>query len=81
MTVLENLLVGEHAIERADWRIDWRAQARRAPEHCSPRFGLALDPASPVERLSSVQRALLAIVRAFDQLEQRRNRDAPPDPR
>jgi ribose transport system ATP-binding protein len=67
MTVLENLLVGEHAVA-PNWRIDWRRQAQRARE-LFRRFGLALDPGAPVERLTSVERALLAIVRAFDQLE------------
>jgi ribose transport system ATP-binding protein len=67
MTVLENLLVGEHATT-GNWRISWRRAARRA-QRLFTRFGLDLDPFSDVERLSSVQRALLAIVRAFDQLE------------
>ncbi len=67
MTVLENLLVGEHATE-ARWRIDWGGQAQRA-KALFDRFGLALDPSAPVGTLSSVERALLAIVRAFDQLE------------
>ncbi|SHG00312.1 ribose transport system ATP-binding protein [Kaistia soli DSM 19436] len=68
MTVLENLLVGEHAT-RANWKIGWGRQAERA-RALFARFGLSLDPFAPVERLSSVQRALFAIVRAFDQLEQ-----------
>lgn len=68
MTVLENLLVGEHATE-SRWLIRWGRQARRAASLFA-RFGLSLDPLAPVERLSSVERALLAIVRAFDQLEQ-----------
>ena len=68
MTVLENLLIGEHATE-ARWRIDWSGQARRA-KALFARFGLSLDPSAQVETLSSVERALLAIMRAFDQLEQ-----------
>ena len=68
MTVLENLLIGEHATE-ASWHIDWRSQALRA-KTLFARFGLSLDPAAEVETLSSVERALLAIIRAFDQLEQ-----------
>jgi ribose transport system ATP-binding protein len=67
MTVLENLLVGEHATE-SHWRIGWGRQARRA-RALFQRFGLQLDPHASVERLSPVERALLAIVRAFDQLE------------
>ena len=68
LTVLENLLIGEHASE-ARWRINWNSQSRRA-KTLFARFGLALDPFAEVESLSSVERALLAIVRAFDQLEQ-----------
>jgi ribose transport system ATP-binding protein len=67
MTVLENLLVGEHATT-GNWRISWGAAGARARALFS-RFGLELDPFADVERLSSVERALLAIVRAFDQLE------------
>jgi ribose transport system ATP-binding protein len=67
MTVLENLLVGNHATT-ANWRISWTSAAKRARRLFS-RFGLELDPFADVERLSSVERALLAIVRAFDQLE------------
>jgi ribose transport system ATP-binding protein len=67
MTVLENLLVGENAV-KSRWFVDWSAEARRA-KALFARFGLSLDPLAPVERLSSVERALFAIVRAFDQLE------------
>jgi len=68
MTVLENLLVGEHAVE-SNWRIGWGRQARRASALFT-RLGLDLDPMTLVERLTPLERALLAIVRAFDQLEQ-----------
>ena len=67
MTVLENLLVGENAVEY-HWLINWREKARRATA-LFQRFGLKLDPFTSIQRLSSVERALLAIVRAFDQLE------------
>jgi ribose transport system ATP-binding protein len=67
MTVLENLLVGEHAVESRLY-IGWREAAQRARKLFA-RFGLTIDPMSPVERLSSVERALFAILRAFDQLE------------
>lgn len=68
MSVLENLLVGEHAAE-AHWHINWASQARRAGALFA-RLGIALDPLTLVERLTPLERALLAIVRAFDQLEQ-----------
>lgn len=68
MTVLENLLVGENATE-AHVYIGWRRQAKRALALFA-RLGLSLDPMTLVERLTPLERALLAIVRAFDQLEQ-----------
>lgn len=68
MSVLENLLVVEHAIEPR-WYINWRRQEKRAVA-LFQRFGLTIDPSTPVKRLSPAQQALFAIVRAFDQLEQ-----------
>lgn len=70
-SVLENLIAGDH--ERLNpWRIDWRAEARRAralfQEH-----HLALSPEQSVADLSPVMRAQLAIVRAADRVG-RRNR-------
>jgi ribose transport system ATP-binding protein len=70
LTVLENLLIGELAVEDR-WRIGWRVEARRA-QALFARYGLAIDSSDPVSRLSPVERALLAIVRAFDQLRQAR---------
>lgn len=67
MSVLENLLIGEHAAT-ARLRIPWRSEAARA-RALFQRFGLTLDPEERVERLSSVAKAQLAIVRAFDQLQ------------
>ncbi|HZZ60982.1 MAG TPA: sugar ABC transporter ATP-binding protein [Roseiarcus sp.] len=66
LTVLENLLLLDLAIENR-WFMDWRAEARRARE-LFDRYGLRLDPLSSLSRLSPVERAQLAIVRAFDQL-------------
>ena len=67
MTVLENLLIGAHA-SRQRWAINWGREAERA-RLLFRRFALDFDPAAPVERLSSVNRAMLAIVRAYHQLE------------
>ena len=67
MTVLENLLIGTHAA-RQRWAIRWRDEAEAA-RALFGRFGLDFDPGEPVERLSSVNRAMLAIVRAYRQLE------------
>ncbi len=70
LTVLENLMIGDLAVE-SSWRLDWRGETARA-RALFARYGVAIDPHSPVDRLSSVQRALLAIVRAFDQLRRSR---------
>lgn len=67
MTVLENLLVVEHAIEPR-WFINWHLQEKRAIS-LFQRFGLEIDPSTPVKRLNPAEQALFAIVRAFDQLE------------
>lgn len=67
MSVLENLLIGEHATHAFGY-IDWAGAERRA-RALFVRFGLTIQPATLVEELSSVEKALLAIVRAFNQLE------------
>jgi ribose transport system ATP-binding protein len=67
LTVVENLLIGELA-SRARWRIDWRKEVERA-RALFRRYRLAIDPSETVRRLSPVQHALLAIVRAFVELE------------
>lgn len=66
LTVLENLLIGDLAVEPR-WAMNWRRESAMARDLFA-RFHLAVDPDAPVERLSSIERALLAIVRAFDQL-------------
>jgi ribose transport system ATP-binding protein len=62
LTVLENLLLGRLATSRAR-ALSWRRLAAEARELFA-RYDLALDPSMPVARLSAVERALLAIVRA-----------------
>jgi ribose transport system ATP-binding protein len=67
LSVLENLRLGELASRRG-WYVSWpaeRARARRAFE----RFGIALDPRARVGALSPVDQALLAVVRAVEDLE------------
>jgi ribose transport system ATP-binding protein len=67
LTVLENLrLVQITSGKRAfiNWREEYDA-ARKA----LARFGLDLDPAERIDRLTPVQRALLAIVRAFEEIQ------------
>lgn len=67
LTVLENLRVVQLTSGKRAF-IDWAAEdaaARRA----LARFGLDIDPHERVDRLTPVQRALLAIVRAFEEIE------------
>ena len=66
LTVLENLRFAELASAKVPY-IDWRAERRLAVEALE-RFGLDLDPSERVDRLSAVDRALLAIVRAFEEI-------------
>ena len=67
MSVLENFLIGEHATALRPV-IPWRREATRV-RAVFDRFGVQFDLSAAVETLSSVERALLAILRAFDQLE------------
>jgi ribose transport system ATP-binding protein len=66
LTVTENLRLGNFANSQ-DWAISWRAEQARAAEVFA-RYGLALDPKAEVWSLSPVQQALLAIVRAVEDL-------------
>jgi len=76
LTVLENLLASDLATE-ARWRIKWGKETERA-RALFHQYRLPIDPTVQVSRLTPVQRALLAIVRAFDQLQRtRRHTDSP----
>lgn len=66
LTVLENLRIGEFATERR-WFINWRAEAAKA-RATFERFQLDINPRANVAELPQVERALLAIVRAFEQV-------------
>jgi ribose transport system ATP-binding protein len=66
LSVLENLLIGELA-KNPRWRINWSAEAERARQLLQ-RYDLAIDPFAQVAHLTPVERALLAILRAFDEL-------------
>ena len=66
LSVTENLRLGDLATGQ-NWRIDWRAEHARAAEVFA-RYALPLDPRAEVARLSPVQQALLAIVRAVEDL-------------
>jgi ribose transport system ATP-binding protein len=70
VTVLENLLLtrlsGRGGIARP-WAISW-AQERSAARSLFERYGLDINPDVPLSRLSSVERALVAIVRAVEEI-------------
>ncbi|MFK7751317.1 MAG: sugar ABC transporter ATP-binding protein [Sedimentitalea sp.] len=68
LSVTENLFLGAFATG-TDWRINWARQHARASEIFS-RFDLTLNPRAEVGTLSAVQQALLAIVRAYEDLRQ-----------
>lgn len=64
LSVLENLRLGRLCTETS-WRIDWRHEHARA-QQTFDRFGLRIDTRAPLSGLSQVERALVAIVRAFE---------------
>ena len=67
LSVVENLRVAELASSRSRWGISWRAERRRA-EETFERYGLRIDPRAIVGELKPVERALLAIVRALEEI-------------
>ena len=76
LTVLENLRLVQLTSGKKGF-ISWReeeAAARRA----LTRFGLDLDPHERVDKVTPVQRALLAIVRAYEEIELARTKTGRP---
>jgi ribose transport system ATP-binding protein len=65
LSVLENLRLTDLAVRRG--HISWGAERRRASEAFA-RYGVDIDPRGPVAELSPVECALLAIVRAREDL-------------
>lgn len=66
LSVAENFFMGSLSTGQ-NWAINWRALHREAAK-IFRNFGLQLDPAAPVAALSAVQQALLAIVRAYEDI-------------
>lgn len=66
LTVLENLRVGRYETGRP-WRIRWRSE-RRLTAALLAEFGLHWPPDTPLSDLPEVDRAMLAIVRAVQDL-------------
>lgn len=67
LSVLENLRVAELASSRSRFGISWRSERARARE-AFERYGVVLDPVATVSALKPVERALLAIVRAIEEI-------------
>jgi ribose transport system ATP-binding protein len=68
LTVLENLRLIELSQSHA-WRINWRSERRKA-RALFEEFGLQLDPNALVNDISETDRALLAIVRATEDIRE-----------
>ena len=66
LTVLENLRMVDFAAS-STWRINWRKE-RRVARETFKRYDLSLDPDAVVDQISETDRALLAIVRATEQI-------------
>ena len=67
LTVLENLRMNTIA-SQTRWWMNWRREMERARETFA-RFGLSIDPGARVADLPQVERALVAIVRAFESVQ------------
>jgi len=67
LSVLENLRVAGIASSRSRFGISWRKERVRARETFE-RYGVRLDPSVTVATLKPVERALLAIVRAIEEI-------------
>ncbi len=68
LSVLENLRLSHMAASRQSF-INWPAE-RRAAREALARFDLHVDPDERIDRLSAVDRALIAIVRAFEEIRE-----------
>ena len=66
LTVIENMAVGSARMGRG-LAVNWRREGRRIAALFAD-FGLLIDPFADVATLSPVERAFVAIVRAFDDL-------------
>ncbi len=70
LTVLENLKIGDF-VSHNSLHIAWDAERRKAEETFA-RFGVSIDPTVRVDEIPQVERALLAIVRAFQDIRAER---------
>jgi len=73
LTVLENLVGAAAPGEHSRWRVNWRAETDKARRLLAS-YGVSIDPRSIVNELAPVGQALVAIVRAADELREYRER-------
>lgn len=66
MSIVDNLCVGRYEAGFA-WRIPWRQERARVAAALA-RFGLSVSPDTKISDLRDVERAMVAILRAVDQL-------------
>jgi ribose transport system ATP-binding protein len=66
LSVLENICLGSFAAETR-WHIDWKGEDRRLRGLFAD-YGLAIDPAARIAELPQVDRCLVAIVRAMEEV-------------
>ena len=71
LSVLENVRLGAFATERGVL-IDWRAERARATSLFA-RHGLSIDPMAPLGTLPPVEQAMVAIVRAMEEITARQD--------
>jgi ribose transport system ATP-binding protein len=67
LSVLENFRIGELASARRKLKISWRDE-RRVARRIFERYGLTLDPSARLADLRSMDQALVAIVRALEEV-------------
>lgn len=75
LSVVENLIVGERGGDHSRRPINWRAELRRVRKVLDS-YGVRVDPRLAINRLPPVGQALVAIVRAAEELKAYRQRDA-----
>jgi ribose transport system ATP-binding protein len=73
LSVVENLVVGERGGAASRKPINWRAETRRVREVLDS-YGVRVDPRQAINRLPPVAQALVAIVRAAEELKAHRER-------
>ena len=74
LNVVDNLFLTQRKEDHRPWYISWRQQQRQAREILG-QWQIDIDPRSPVGELSPMERALLAIVRAVEDMGGRHQSD------